>query len=128
MKINNAYLRVTMPDGARWDVPVMVIARNRAEHYKDEFENNLERSLGEDTIPLFEDSSFEIIDWAANNMDWDDVSVFAKEAPRERTVLVDYQEGWMNSDKEIVTEEKPEDLDLDINPRDVAILGGDPSL
>ena len=26
-------LRVTMPDGSRWDVPCSVIAKNRAEYY-----------------------------------------------------------------------------------------------
>ena len=35
-------LRVTMPDGSRWDIPVKVIAENRAKSYldyDDEFKN-----------------------------------------------------------------------------------------
>jgi hypothetical protein len=102
MELNNKYMRVSMPDGTEWDVPVMVIARNRAERYKDEFDNSLERSLAEDTVPLFEADSFEVQDWAANNMDWSDVKEFAI----QHFVIneVDsYQEGWMNGDKEFVT-------------------------
>lgn len=45
------YLRITMPDGSKWDVPCDVIARNRIESEAEE---------------------------------------------------VDYQEGWVNGEKEIV--------------------------
>lgn len=90
-----------MPDGSKWDIPVSVIAEHRANHYKKEFDGNLERSLKEDTIPLFEEDEFEIEDWAANNMDWSDVARFATRAsfvPEE----VDYQEGWVNGKKELL--------------------------
>lgn len=33
MKIDEKFLRVTMPDGSKWDVPVKKIAENRARHY-----------------------------------------------------------------------------------------------
>jgi hypothetical protein len=96
------YLRVEMPDGTLWDVPVDVIARNRAAHYACEFEGDIERSLAEDTLPCFEESPFEIQDWAANNMNWSDVAAVAR-----RVALlvkpVDYEEGWVNGRKTIVT-------------------------
>ena len=57
-------LTVDMPDGSVWAVPVMLIARNRAEHYKGEFGGDIERSLAEDTVPLFSESDYEIRDWA----------------------------------------------------------------
>jgi hypothetical protein len=104
MNISNKYLRVSMPDGTKWDVPVMEIAKNRAENYKDEFGNDLERSLQEDTLPLFEDDNSEVLDWAANNMDWLDVAEFALQVPLE-TVPTDYQEGWVNGKKEFITRE-----------------------
>jgi hypothetical protein len=97
------YLRVTMPDGSRWDIPVNTIARNRAENYKDEFDGDIERSLKEDTLPLFAEDEYEIKDWAANNMDWDDVREVAIPAPPKPTAKADYQEGWMNGEKKIVT-------------------------
>ena len=65
-------LVLQMPDGSEWGVPVEVIARNRAEHYKSEFGDDVERSLAEDTMPLFEDD-YEIEEWASNNMNWQDV-------------------------------------------------------
>lgn len=95
------YLRVTMPDGRQWDVPVDVIARNRAANYADEFGGDVERSLREDTLPLFDSDEYEIKDWAAGNMNWSDVETIAELVPG-RVTPIDYQEGWMNGAKEIV--------------------------
>jgi hypothetical protein len=88
-----------MPDCSKWDVPVSVIAQNRAEYYKDAFDGDLQRSLDEDTLPLFEASRFEIEDWAANNMNWSDVERVAMMTSQPE---IDYQEGWVNGGKEVV--------------------------
>lgn len=93
-------MRVTMPDGTRWDVPVAVIARNRAERYKGEFDNDVERSLAEDTLPLFTADEYEIQNWAENNMNWRDVMHFARAVRREQDP--DHQDGWVNGDKEFI--------------------------
>ena len=58
-------------------VPVSVIAKDRAENYKGEFGDDLDRSLAEDTLPLFEADEYEIMDWAANCMDWKDLKGYA---------------------------------------------------
>jgi len=42
-----------MPDGSKWGVNVNEVAKNRAENYADEFDDDVERSLAEDTFPLF---------------------------------------------------------------------------
>lgn len=101
MSILEKHLSVRMPDNSLWHVPVEVIARNRAQHYAHEFGDDVEKSLAEDTIPLFTESSYDIEDWAANNMNWSDVlgQAFKVETEEE----VDYQEGWINGDKEIVS-------------------------
>lgn len=99
--MENKLLRIEMPDGSKWDVPVMIIAKNRAKYYKDEFGGDVEKSLKEDTLPLFIDD-YEIHDWAANNMNWDDVKAFAKKAPDEKREI-DFQEGWVNGDYEIIS-------------------------
>ena len=99
MSVENKFLRITMPDQSKWDVPVMLIARNRADHYKSEFGDDIERSLAEDTIPLFDSDDYEIEDWASNNMNWDEVK---EHAVRAEDGEVDYQEGWVNGEKEIV--------------------------
>jgi len=94
-----------MPDGCKYDVPVEIIARNRAKYYADyavEFGSNIKKSLENDTIPLFNDDPFEIKDWASNNMNWKDVEKFAKKVPGKVDVEIDYQEGWCNGDQEVL--------------------------
>lgn len=96
-------LRITMPDDSEWDVPLDLIARNRAEYYAsvdEEYGGSVERSLAEDTMPLFEADPSEAADWASNNMNWEDVehrAVCTRKAPPP-----DFQEGWVNGDKEVV--------------------------
>lgn len=105
--VMNAVLRVTMPDGSLWDVPVAVIARHRAENYADEFGGDVERSLAEDTIPLFADD-YEIRDWAGNNMYWSDVAEHAERAPVEPEPY-DPEEGWLSGDA-VVLEPAPAEV------------------
>ena len=88
------YLRVTMPDGSKWDVPLILIAENRAAAIVGapgkEFDKEVESLLKEE---------YEIIDWAQNIMDWKDVVLQARMV---KDAEVDYQEGWMNGKKEII--------------------------
>ncbi len=93
-------MTVEMPDGSKWGVPVEMIARNRAAHYASEFDGDIERSLAEDTLPLFESDDYEIHEWAVNNMNWCDFDghqVKVSDAPRP-----DFQEAWMSGDKGFV--------------------------
>lgn len=93
------YLKVTMSDGSKWGVPVSLIALSRATHYADEF-GSVQESLDNDTLPLFESDPYEIEDWAANNMNWEDVSDHAVLIASAEDI--DWQEGWLNGDKEII--------------------------
>lgn len=98
--MHDKLLAMTLPDGSAWGVPVMMIAEDRAKHYSSEFGGDVQRSLDEDTLPLFKADAFEIEDWAVNNMNWSDfdghqVQLKAPAAP-------DFQQGWMDSDKTIV--------------------------
>jgi len=91
-------MTVELPDGSVWGVPVELIARNRAAHYAHEFHGDVEISLKEDTIPLFESDDYEIRDWAVNNMNWtdfDDRQVKVSDAPAP-----DFQEAWLNGEKD----------------------------
>ena len=90
-------MTVKMPSGEVWGVPVAMIAHSRATHYAKEFDGDVERSLAEDTMPLFESDDYEIQDWAVNNMNWSDfnghqIKVFEAPAP-------DFQDAWMEGDK-----------------------------
>jgi hypothetical protein len=99
------FIRVTMPDGSRWDVPAARVADDMALH----------RSKADllDTMPMHEHTTAfqeefhaamadhdDLLDWASNNMDWSDVVRVAQ--PVQEATEVDYQEGWMNGDKQIV--------------------------
>lgn len=87
-------LLIEMPDRSKWGVPVEVIARHRAAYYAGKFDGDIERSLAEDTLPLFDADDFEIRDWATGNMDWADVQPHAAlVSPAPPT---DYEAGWLN--------------------------------
>lgn len=99
MSILDKKLIVTMPDGSKWAVPVRVIAFNRARYYSFEFNCDTERSLDENTIPLFDRSSLAIQDWASNMMNWKDVERHAIMVSSPDSC--DYQDGWVNGHKDI---------------------------
>lgn len=105
-KPRSKYLRVTMPDKSRWDVPAGIIADSAAKYYG-------EKDSGESSGPKYEaayreeydhrmQDETDLIDWAGNNMDWQDVSQFAQLAPQSAQKPVDYQEGWVNGPKKVV--------------------------
>lgn len=98
------YLRVTMPDGSRWDVPCEIIAKSRASYYA-----KLDSERGDGTYDDLYATEYEftlgdepeLVDWAANNMNWSAVKEHARrveDPPKE----VDWQDGWTNGDKEVV--------------------------
>ena len=89
-----------MSDGSKWGVPVEMIASNRAAHYASEFDGDVERSLAEDTLPLFEIDAYEITDWASNQMNWDDFDGHQFKLSDEKPP--DFQDGWMSGKKEII--------------------------
>ena len=93
-------LTCVMADGTKWGVPVSIIARNRAEHYAHEFGGDVERSLAEDTIPLFDADAYEVQDWAVNNMNWSDFN--GHHVKLENAVTCDFENDWMHGDKEVI--------------------------
>jgi hypothetical protein len=92
-------LTVVQDDGSKWAVPVDVIARDRAKHYAHEFGGDIERSLIEDTLPMFDDDEFEIADWAVNNMNWSDVANVAFKC--EDSPPANFQHAWMDGAKDV---------------------------
>jgi hypothetical protein len=100
------WLRVTMPDKTLWNVSVATIAHSHASYYAKLDGVPYERAL-EETLDLFKNDTYEIIDWAENNMNWEDVKKHAwkSHTPPE---TVDYQDGWVNGKKEIVKEVRNE--------------------
>ena len=96
------YMTIEQEDGSVWAVPVEIIARNRATYYAErEYGGNVEESLKDDTIPLFESDEFEIQDWASSNMDWSDL---AGHQVKIKDGEIDFQEAWVNGDKGFIDE------------------------
>jgi len=95
-KTKDKYLRVTMPDGSKWDVPALLIAQNRARSI---VEVDTETSFDEE-VKFALENEYEILDWAANYMNWKDVEKDARIVNEDRKI--DYQKGWVNGDQEII--------------------------
>lgn len=96
-------LWITMPDGSVWGVPAVLIADNRARYYA---EKDADTTYDEEMAFLLGDD-FELEDWAANNMNWEDVAEHAYQV-KPAPATVDYQEGWVNGEKEVVEVDTPD--------------------
>lgn len=87
-----------MPDRSEWEVPAEIVAKDRATYYAKHDKDTTYEGEFEYTMS----SNFELLDWAANNMDWSDVSAHAVEVSAHEAV--DFQEGWVNGYKEVIDE------------------------
>ena len=74
------FIQISMPNGMVFEIPTQVIADHRTacmqEAHPEEF-HTLE-AASEDTRELFTEDSWHIKDWAANNMNWDELQPHAK--------------------------------------------------
>jgi len=89
------YLVMTMPNGEKWEVSAEIIAKSRAEYY------------GPEIYKITLEDDFELMDWASNNMNWTEVKEFAKKVKGPDPILEeDFQECWMNGEREVIEREK----------------------
>lgn len=95
--LNNKYVLFDSVDGFTYGVPVMFFAEKRAYRYWNEFDQDVGRSMIEDTLPLFESNPSEIIDYAKGNFNWDDVKSQAIKMERKDKPKPDYQDEWVNN-------------------------------
>lgn len=99
MSVLDDYLVVEMEDGRRYAVPVRAIANHRAEFYRGAFADSLEESMSRDTEPLFASDDSEIMEWAAGDMDWNDVESGAIQVADAQRPPANKQDGWVNGPK-----------------------------
>lgn len=94
--VEKPYIQVKMPDGSVWAVPARIVAESYATHYasadpdsnyRDEYSHALQNAST-------------LLDWAANNMNWSQVKLYAVKL--EVAEPVNYQEGWVNGEKAVV--------------------------
>ncbi|QMT39973.1 hypothetical protein [Neisseria shayeganii] len=88
------YLFVTMPDQSVWRVPTKIIAESRITYLVRHL--GLHRHEAEAKTEALFAHDYEVEDWAANNMDWDDVK---GHAVRVRPAECDFDDGWINGEK-----------------------------
>ncbi len=101
-------IRVTMGDGTRWDVPLTIVAESFATYWANKAyppATSLRRKWDDSFAQEFDWAMSSggretALDWAANNMDWNDVAKHAVRVNPSRPA--DYQEGWVNGEKEVV--------------------------
>lgn len=99
-----------MENGETWDIDLTTIAVDRASYYAcydnpdktaKNYQNNWKKTYNDEYEYTMEDEG-EAIDWACNNMNWEDVEPFAVRVDFLKNSF-DYNDGWTNGDKEIIT-------------------------
>lgn len=105
MKKKEKYLKVSFDDRSEWLIPAKFIAEHMAAYYA---ERDTGKTSGKEYERVFREefvytinNDDEIIDWAANNMNWDDVSHVAEPIPKE-PVDPDYSDEWGISEMEVI--------------------------
>jgi hypothetical protein len=100
------YIHVTMPDGSKWRVKAEIVAASRATYYASDGRTPREAARWglENIYAMTHDD--ELLDWAANNMNWTDVSRVAERVPEPTPGMSpeQFQEGWVNGGKVVVDE------------------------
>lgn len=97
--MKNKVVLVKFSNGQTFEIPAEVIAENRTGYYaslygflRDSVKWNEEFKL---SLSM---DSYEMTDWAANNMDWKDVSRYAKLIAEKS---IDYEKEWTNSEMKV---------------------------
>jgi hypothetical protein len=81
-------------DGIKYSIPVEIIAQSMARYYAEVDQISYEESYN-NVVSLFNESDFEIEDWARNNMDWSDVKEFSTIVSFDKK-RIKMQEEWLN--------------------------------
>jgi hypothetical protein len=92
------YLQITMPNQSRWIVPMMIVIFHRAQ-----FRLTQEGYRPEDVgIYIKESLGLEpkkLIDWAADEMDWEDLQPYARQLFSPR---MNYHQAWLDSELSVI--------------------------
>jgi hypothetical protein len=100
----NKFLQFTMGDGSVWEMQAEEIAKRRADYYatRDHEQEGLDyQKVYEEEYAYTLSDSYELTDWACNNMDWSEIKELSVvvQPPRD----IDYEAEWAFAQREIVT-------------------------
>lgn len=101
-------IRVTMPNGDKYDIPYDFVADVRAKYYakKDSEEDGDDyNEVYKQEMEAANEDTYNVYDWLVNNMNWSDVAHVAKLVPRDNHFLSEKEltQGIMNGKKEIIS-------------------------
>lgn len=93
------WIKVVFSNGEVYKVPATIVAKDRANYYakntkddaKEVYEEELQNTLNDD---------FEIIDWAQNNMNWEEVAEHAVRFYDESKI--DFHKEWISNELDII--------------------------
>jgi hypothetical protein len=92
-------LKVRFSNGDMFEIPARVIAENRANYYADLDGYEINSNEWEAEIISALNDEFEIEDWAANNMNWNELAPYARRIDSDKEF--DYDDGWTDADIEL---------------------------
>ncbi|AMN31156.1 hypothetical protein [Clostridium perfringens] len=90
--MSKKYIIIEMSDNSVWEIPASIIAENRAKYYETKDENY--NDIFQETL----DDEELLIDWAENNLSWQEVFPHSKCIKQPQ---VDYSDDWHNGEKNI---------------------------
>ena len=99
------YILVTFSNGERYRIPASEIAESRANYYAEidsEGDETKYAVIFKDEYDYTMKADFELIGWANNNMNWEDIDGVAEYIGQDDHV--DYEDEWCNADKDIIEE------------------------
>lgn len=107
-RYDDFWLQVEMTDGSWWELPAKIIAYDRANYFSDKVSGDSEAELREFTDVLNATILDEdlLIDWAEQNVKWDEVADFAR-LVRPTNRADSREEGWRTGMKQVVDRGKP---------------------
>jgi hypothetical protein len=102
------YIRVTFSDGRSFDIPASIIAEKRAVYYVDEdilrgrttIDDRIAEINREIAYALLD--TFELLDYLAGSMDWQEVQPYATEVETPPPPAVCYEHEWSNAHREVI--------------------------
>lgn len=107
--VDMKYLFIEFPNGDVFKVPAEVVAEDRAAYYAE-----LDSERYEDTTyeEVFKDEKehglsdrLELLDWAGNNMNWEDLKDDAERVEPDRSIS--YEEEFTNADLSVGSQFQP---------------------
>lgn len=99
------YIEVQFSDHSVWRIPAHSIADSRARYFatidSERGDGPYEEVYNSEYTYTINDK-YELLDWAANNLNWSDIGHFARRL--DTVYTMDYEREWTNARREVIDE------------------------